>query len=151
MFSHNSVYHILPNMITLYFFGPTAAAVLSSRRYLTLYLGGGIASGLAHVNWPYVVPSHWPRMYKSSVYLPAMGASGAINAVVMYSILSFPRQIVYVNFILPMPAIVLGGLYVGMDVYGLYSSGAGQGGHVAHAAHLGGAAFGTLFFLLRRI
>lgn len=76
-----------------------------------------------------------------------MGASGAIHALIIYSILTFPRQIIYVNHILPMPAILFGGLFIFQDVYGLYY----EGGRVGNAAHLGSAFFGASYFILRRL
>ena len=147
MFSQQDIWHLASNMVTFYFFAPTVASLLGRRAFLGLYFGGGISSSLTHILWPYCIPSSWPARYKSSVYAPAMGASGAINALIIYSILTFPRQIIYVNLILPMPAILFGGLFIFQDVYGLYYG----DGRVGNAAHLGGAFFGASYFMLRRI
>ena len=146
MFSHRDLFHLLSNMVTFYFFSPTALGVLGGRGFLQLYLGGGVFSSLTHVAWPYYVPSQWPAKYRTNRYTPALGASGAVNALVIYSIMVYPRQIIYVNLLLPMPAALFGALFVMKDVYELYQG----GGSIGNAAHLGGAAFGAAFFLLRR-
>lgn len=146
VFSHKDFFHLLTNMITFYFFSPTALGVLGGGGFLRLYLGGGVFSSMTHILWPYYVPRQWPAKYKSNIYTPALGASGAVNALVVYSIMLYPRQIIYVNLLLPMPAALFGAVFVLKDVYELHQG----GGHVGNAAHLGGAAFGAAFFLLRR-
>lgn len=70
----------------------------------------------------------------------SIGASGAVNAVVMASIAMFPRSVVYLFMIVPVPAAIAGIMFVGMDLYGAYTG----GGRVANAGHLGGAATGLL-------
>lgn len=44
MFSHRDGYHLLGNMVTLFFFGPECIAYMGTRQFLTLYFGGGIFS-----------------------------------------------------------------------------------------------------------
>jgi hypothetical protein len=62
--------------------------------------------------------------------------------------LNFPHQILYVWGILPVPAWVLGIVYIGNDLYGAMArSGDGTGGpKVAFMCHLGGALFAFLYF-----
>lgn len=48
----------------------------------------------------------------------------------------FPRQIIYVNFFVPVPAILFAGGYVAWDLYNAWTS---EGSTVSHAGHLGGA------------
>ena len=50
---------------------------------------------------------------------PALGASAAVNAIVMLSILLYPRRMVYLYAVLPVPAAVLGVIYIGGDMLGL--------------------------------
>ncbi len=76
----------------------------------------------------------------------SIGASGAVNAVVMASIALFPRMQVYLFMILPVPAAIAGVLFVGVDVYGAYTGGSG----IANAGHLGGAAVGLVAGLVFR-
>lgn len=61
-----------------------------------------------------------------------------MNAIVVLDTLLFPTRIIYVNLILPVPALLLGGFVLARDMIGAR---AGSDG-VAHAGHLGGAAVG---------
>lgn len=145
-FSHRNFTHILANMVTLYFFGSEALLLLGSARFLGLYMGGGLVSSVCHILWPIYTPKSWPSRYRSSRYAAGLGASGAISATVAYSILCFPTQIVYIYMVLPVPAALFGVGYLMMDTYGLYNGTS----NVSNAAHLGGAAFGAFYFLLRK-
>ena len=80
MFSHQSLTHIGANMLTLYFFGSSAAAMLGARQFLSLYLGGGLFSSLCSVVWPKIVPDWCPASLKPSRYASVLGASGAGSA-----------------------------------------------------------------------
>jgi membrane associated rhomboid family serine protease len=77
VFSHQSIGHIAGNMLTLYFFGSSAVAMLGARQFLTLYMGGGLFSSLCTVTWPDLIPRSWPASWQRSRYAPALGASGA--------------------------------------------------------------------------
>jgi len=149
-FSHNSGYHLLGNMMTLFFFGPQCVAALGARTFLSLYMGSGIVANACHA-----VSTQNPRQ-------PALGASGALNAVVAYSILMNPTMliVVFAEFIpIPMPAILYGGVFIGRDVAALFDTelslpfglgGSFMRGNVAHAAHVGGAVCGAAYFLATR-
>ena len=50
---------------------------------------------------------------------PALGASAAVNGIVMLSILLYPRRMVYLYAVLPVPAALLGVLYIGSDMLGV--------------------------------
>lgn len=142
VFSHQSFGHFAGNMLTLYFFGSSAIAILGARHFLTLYFGGGLFSSLCTVTWPDLIPSSWPASWQRSRYAPALGASGAVSAVVTWSILNHPTSIIMLYMIIPVPAALFGVLYIGNEVRGLYRGGTGT----ANIAHLGGVAFGGAYF-----
>lgn len=147
-FSHMDIWHMAFNMFTLYSFGQSALMVLGAPRFLALYLGGGVVSSLCQIIWPYFIPEHWPARRNFSPYAIGLGASGAVNAVVAWTIFTFPRQLILLYGIVPIPAALFGLAFIAMDGYSLYE-GSGQ---VGNAAHLGGAAFGALMFgVFRRI
>lgn len=135
-FSQMSVDHLLFNMFALWVFGHDVARVLGSRALLHLYVVGGIVSMLAHVGFNLV----------TGMDVPALGASGAIMAISVLFAALFPNRMLLLMFFIPVPAAMAVGLYIVLDVLGVFGS--GFGGNVAHAAHLGGAAYGLLYWWL---
>eukprot|EP01034_Spumella_vulgaris_P026108 gene26108-32639_t len=118
--------------------------VSSNGLFLALYLGGGAVSSFCQAAWPYVIPRSWPASRNYSTSSPGLGASGGVNAVVMFNILSFPATTVLLWGILPIPGIMFGLGYIGIDAYNLYMG----DGQVGNAAHLAGAAVGGSFVLV---
>ncbi|EGZ08335.1 hypothetical protein PHYSODRAFT_434799, partial [Phytophthora sojae] len=80
MFSQMSLGHLGANMLGLYFFGRQIAEVLGPRRFLYLYLVGGVLSSAAAVL----------EQQKSGRLTFNLGASGAVNAITAMSVLLFP-------------------------------------------------------------
>ena len=60
----------------------------------------------------------------------------------------FPRARLYLNFFIPLPAAVAVGLFLLLDLLGVLNP---RGDMIAHAAHLGGAFYGFVywFFVVR--
>ncbi|MBX2797117.1 MAG: rhomboid family intramembrane serine protease [Myxococcales bacterium] len=133
-FSHIRPWHLIFNMIGLYVFGRAVGQAKGTRVLLQLYLVGGIVASLGHVL--YAMASGDPT--------PALGASGAVMALAVMYGLMFPNRVLLVNFFIPVPAGVAVGLFIVMDLVGLIS----LGSPIAHAAHLGGAAYGFAYWYL---
>lgn len=131
--SPRSAFHILFNMLCLWWLGQSVAGVLGPKRFLLLYLGGGLVAGLTYCLF-------------SPAY-PVVGASGAVMAVMVAFAVLFPETTILFMFIFPMKARYMAMLLVGISlVFSISGS-----GDIAHTAHLGGAAFGLLFFKFRPI
>lgn len=133
--SFGDVFHILMNMLVLYFFGTMAERSLGYLGTIKVYLLAGVVAALAHL----LVAA--PQGYAD---VPLVGASGSCYAFLVYAACMAPRAIVLLLFF-PIP---LGWLAGGLVFIGLYATYAefvtGFQGGVAHSAHLGGAAFGFL-------
>lgn len=127
-------WHLAFNMLFLWMFGRMIEGVYGSREFLGMYLTGIVVSGVVQVIFTAVI---------GQPDSGTIGASGAVNAVVILTAMHFPRMTVYVMFVLPMQLWVLAILKVALDTMGMLDA----DGHVAHAAHLGGAAFGYLYFV----
>ena len=145
-FSQQDTMHLASNMISLYFFGSSIGRLFGGRQLLTLYLAGGLAGSLAHCGWQYYkeqgagLRARWGRMSSRG----ALGASAAVNAIVCVDVLLFPTRTILLYGLIPMPAALLGLLWLWNDLGGALDGG---GSTIAHAGHLGGAATGLLFFL----
>ena len=150
-FSQARFDHLAMNMLGLYFFGSEIAQLFGGRWLLNLYLAGGIAGSVGHLLYcAFVIPwlENIPRHRFNARYTPsALGASGAVNAIVLLHLLLFPTRIIMVNFFIPVPAALFGVYLIGSDVYQARN----EGSRTAHAGHLGGALVGAIAYIgLRR-
>src|SRR5262245_28366730 len=139
-FIHADWVHILVNMFVFYSFGQAVESYYRDifgdgwRNYfLLLYFGGMAAS---------VLPTY--SQQKENPEYNALGASGAISAVVFAFILFRPFAKIYLFAALPMPAVVYGGLYL---VYCYYAARRSDD-HINHDAHFWGALYGVCITLL---
>ena len=127
-----SIRHVGWNMLLLYFFGRQAESHLGRSGYLRLYLGGGLASTVLFTVWALVIGTDQG----------ALGASGAVYAVMVWAACRNPHQTVLLMFVIPVPIwLLVGLLMVGGEVMSLSSSGFTNG---AAVGHLAGAAWGWI-------
>lgn len=140
MFMHGGLAHLLGNMMFLWIFGDNIEHALGHFRYLLFYLLCGVLAGVSHVFSTYFLGQ--------SLFIPSLGASGAISGVLGAYILLFPRRKVHVwifLFIITVPAFVAVGIWFVFQVMnGLGTLGGEEAGGVAYAAHIGGFIFGLL-------
>jgi membrane associated rhomboid family serine protease len=103
--------------------------------FVHLYVVGALLASVGHVAYGLV----------SGSPAPALGASGAVMTVAVVYAALFPRRTLMINFFIPVPAVLAVAGYVLLDLFGMLG---GNKDGVAHAAHLGGAVYGFLFWLL---
>jgi len=118
MFVHAGTWHILMNMLMLYFFGRFVLGLLGENRFLLVYFAGGLAGSLLFV---LIGPT----------YATAVGASGALYAIMGTLAVLRPRTKVLVFFMIPVDlwiVVIAGALIVSQGI--------------AWQAHLGGLALG---------
>jgi len=148
-FSHQSFWHLALNAYMLWTFGGQAARVLGGAGFARLYLLGaaGCAAVALGADLVQYRASLQQARRRSGVPRHALtshlGASGAVNALVIFACALAPMNIWHIWGVLPLPAFVVGGLFVAYDVYQ-----AGSRDGVSHYGHLGGAAAGALYFLV---
>mmetsp|Transcript_11371 Transcript_11371/g.37986 ORF Transcript_11371/g.37986 Transcript_11371/m.37986 type:complete len:277 (+) Transcript_11371:189-1019(+) len=147
-FSHKDGWHLIGNMMTVFFFGPEVIAYVGAKTFLSLYLGSGLLAGLCQL-LDLMRKNAYSRRGK------CLGASGAVNAIVAWSCLASPWRliVIFAEFIpVPLPAIAYGGLFLSKDVAALLDV------HIpyvsdrmtAHGAHVAGALCGAAHFALFR-
>jgi len=127
MFLHGGLWHLLFNMLGLYFFGPQLEHRLGARHFLGLYFVSGIAGALLSLTTPYA---------------RIVGASGAVFGVLLAFARIWPRVQIYIWGILPIEARLLVPIITALSLFGGFS---GRDGGIAHFAHLGGFLGGYLY------
>src|SRR5439155_3200795 len=102
MFMHASWLHLGGNMLFLFIFGDNVEHYVGTFLYLAFYLVAGIIASFAQI------------VVDPNSFVPSLGASGAIAAVLGAYIVLFPRNRVVVfllRFLVPVPAVVAIGLW----------------------------------------
>lgn len=127
--------HILFNMLILWWFGSDVEDLYGPREFLAIYLTAAVASSLAFVLGS-LAGLNGTR---------ALGASGAVIAVLVLCALHFPKRIVLLFFFLPVPIWLVVVFLVAQNLFGLLGGG---GMDVAFSGHLGGVAFALLYYKL---
>ncbi|MBP1679011.1 MAG: Peptidase rhomboid domain protein, partial [Bacteroidetes bacterium] len=89
MFLHANLWHLLFNMLSLFFFGPRLELELGGRDFLLLYFISGIAGALLSFLTPYVA---------------IVGASGAVFGVLLGFARYWPREQIMIWGIIPVEA-----------------------------------------------
>ena len=133
----HALWHIVFNMLALYSFGKTLEIMYGSREFLFFYLAGVIVAAIAWIGLDLVMGQS----------RHAIGASGGVEAVFMLFAWHFPRQVIVIFFVLPLQIRWALLLFLAIDLYPvlLELTGKPHETGVAHAAHLGGLAFGFLY------
>jgi membrane associated rhomboid family serine protease len=131
------IFHILFNMLFLYWFGCTLESMVGSREFLLFYLAAIVIAALALVGLDLYLGTS----------VPAIGASGAVMAVMMLYTMYFPRQVIYICWVIPVEMRWVMAFYLIWDLHPvlLALSGDHHMTGIAHAAHLGGLGFGFLY------
>ena len=136
-FVHANWEHLIVNMIVLFSFGKNVEhffgiyfGALGGAYYLFLFFGSVIFSTLYSL-----------YKEKNNPYYNAVGASGAVSAILFTAIFFDPWNNIYFFGILPIPGIIFGALYL---YYSYYMS-TKKADNIGHDAHFLGAIFG--FFL----
>lgn len=133
----NDIKHIVFNMIGLWFFGRAVEQRYGRSEFLAFYLMAIVFAGLV---W---CVAQW-GMHGTLTRASMLGASGGLSAILILFALNFPKQLIYIWGVLPVPAWAFALFFVGSDVMGALN----RSGNVAYTAHLGGALFGLLYYRL---
>src|SRR6056297_432589 len=136
MFLHVDFFHILFNMLWLYWFGVLFLSYFDEKKLLSLYLTGGLAGAALYILAFNIFPAF-------SEVLPvsfALGASASVIAIVIAVSVHAPDHTIHLLFLGPVKLKYIALVTIAIDILSIASSNAG-----GHIAHLGGALYGYLF------
>jgi membrane associated rhomboid family serine protease len=136
MFLHTEFFHILFNMLWLYWFGVIFVQYLSQRQLLGTYIFGGIAGALLYV----AAFNLFPVFEIARESAIALGASASVLAIVVAISFYVPEYTIHLLLIGPVKIKYIAIFTVILDVFMISSSNSG-----GHLAHLGGALWGFLW------
>lgn len=134
-FAHGDPIHILFNMFALWMFGRDVEERRGSNEFLIVYL---VALVLGSVFWC------GRCLLTNADVVGLVGASGAVSTIVMLFILANPKRKLLLFFVYPVPAWIVGVLFIVINVLGTRSE-----GNVAYDVHLVGIAFAFLYHFSR--
>lgn len=140
-FLHVDWMHLLVNMFVLYSFGELVFTYFkiffglkATFYFIILYAGGIVFATIADF-----------KRYKDNVSYNAVGASGAVSAVVFSSIILHPSGSMYLLFIpFAIPSVIFGIIYL------IYSAKMAKktNDNIGHSAHFWGALFGIIYTIV---
>jgi len=137
MFLHEGTWHLIWNMILLYWFGRIVGDFLGDRRILPLYILGGLFGAFVYVLTDYLMPTGTG----GHVMATAMGASAAVMTMLMTAAMISPDYELHLLLIGPVKIKWVALVILFFDLVGT----AGVVNTGGHYAHLGGALFGIIY------
>lgn len=136
MFLHSGAWHLLGNMLWLYWFGRLFLYFFSSKHLRGLYVVGGLMGGLLYIIAYNVFPVFRDQLYSSTL----VGASASVLAIAIATAIREPEYRINLMFVGPVRLKYFALFIVLFDF--LYVGSNNAGGHIAH---LGGALAGWWF------
>jgi len=143
MFLHASWMHLIGNMWFFWLFGNNVEDSMGHLRFVVFYLLSGLAAALLQV---FVTPTS---------LIPMVGASGAISGIMGAYIVLYPHvkvyallPLVFVMTTVALPAWMMLGYWMLLQLLGGFQSIGREGGGVAFWAHLGGFLAGVILIKL---
>lgn len=133
--------HLIFNMLWFFMLGQIVEPMLGKRRFITLYIAGGIAGGLTFLLFQLIVPQ-----FEEGTLV---GASAGILAIMSAAVCIAPRMII--RFWFPPVGIQLWVLFVAVIILALLTLRIGGWNSGGEAAHLGGAVAGLALYKNRRL
>ena len=136
MFMHAGIWHLLCNMLWLYWFGKLFLYFFSSKHLRGLYVVGGLLGGLLYIIAYNVFPIFESQLYSATL----VGASASVLAIAIATAVREPEYQINLMLIGPVKLKYFALFIVLFDA--LYVGSNNAGGHIAH---LGGALAGWWF------
>jgi len=137
MFFHQGTFHLLFNMLWLYWFGKIFRIYFSGWQLANVYILGGLAGALFYI----LSYNIFPVFSEDKYFKILLGASAGVLAVVMAISCYVPKYTINILFLGRVRLMTIALVSVVIDVIAISASD-NPGGHIAH---IGGALFGYFF------
>lgn len=135
-FTHYGLFHILFNMLWLYWIGRTLQDYIGIKKILPIYIYGVIAGcGLMFFFY-----NTFPYFSEAKSIATLVGASAGVMAIIWATVALLPNHKINLLFLGPIPLVYLALFYTVIDVLSILGSNAG-----GNIAHIGGALAGFWF------
>uniref|UniRef100_A0A453PYF6 Peptidase S54 rhomboid domain-containing protein n=1 Tax=Aegilops tauschii subsp. strangulata TaxID=200361 RepID=A0A453PYF6_AEGTS len=132
-FSHMDLKHLFNNMVGLYFFGSSIARTFGPGFLFQLYVTGALTGSVFYLAEKIFLA---PRKEVFGGWkTPCLGASAAVNAIILLEIFLHPTKLLYLHLFIPVPAALMGVGLIGADLWRVKK---GES-RVSGSSHLGGA------------
>lgn len=135
--SFSNLWHILMNMLVLYWFGRVFVDFLGSQKLINLYVMGAIAGGVTYLLAYNLIPFYSDRI---NMFDGMVGASAAVYAVTVATATYWPEHKFHLLFFGPVKIVYIAAFVIMSSLLG--SIGPNAGGNLAH---LGGALVGFIY------
>lgn len=168
MFLHGGWMHLLGNMLFLWIFGDNIESTVGNVKFILFYLLGGFIASMAHIVLGNIGETATAACCKvcevadcqnpCGAWVPSLGASGAIAAVMGAYLVMYPKSRIKMIFLVffstfYIPAFLFLIFWFGQQLFFGFGSmvpGAGEAAGTAWWAHIGGFVVGLAFGLLWR-
>lgn len=171
MFLHGGWMHLLGNVLFLWVFADNIEAIVGNINFIFFYIIGGLVAAAIHIYFDMLFAGDAPinccipcagtgncadMSQLCAGFIPSLGASGAISAVMGAYIVMFPRsriKMLFIIFPFSLPAIYfLGFWFADQLISGVGALGplSAQASGVAWWAHIGGFIFGLVYGFLNK-
>jgi membrane associated rhomboid family serine protease len=145
MFLHSSgVFHVLFNMLSLWWFGSELEGRWGSRFFATYYLVCGVGAAAIYLLGTLIY--YFVTNNAGPMQAPLVGASGATYGILLAYALLFGEREIYFMMLFPMKAKYFVALIGFIELVTLMDT--GMSSQVANLAHLGGLLVGFVFLAL---
>lgn len=139
MFLHEGFWHILWNMLGLYWFGQIVLDMIGKPKIVPIYLYGGMFGGLVYMLAYNLFPAFSNAVYTSS----CIGASASVMAIAFAAATIAPEYELRLLFFGNVKIKWIAFAYLILDFINIQHGNAG-----GHIAHIGGAFFGFMYIRL---
>jgi len=132
-FLHAGIWHILSNMLVLYYVGNLFLEYFTQKKFLNYYILGALGGGIIFVLSYNIFPA-----FKNTNSI-LVGASAAVTAIFVGITTYIPQYEIKIRFLGFVKLWYLAAIWVGLDIIQIPVENSG-----GHLAHLGGAIIGFL-------